>query len=77
MAPTLTTVMVKVKFCSKVAHSLADYGSQTYGGISSRSLPTTSSTCNFTFFTAGVINQSINKELLSKTEKIYGPGANV
>ena len=45
--------------------------------VLSGSLPSTSNTCNGTCFSAGVINQPTNRELLSKTEKIYGSGRNV
>ena len=62
---------------SEVSHSLADDDDKTSSGITSRSLPSTPNTYNGTCCTAGVINQPINRELLSKTEKIYEFRTNV
>ena len=63
--------------CSKVSHSFADDGGKTPSGITSKSLPSTSNTCNGTCCIAGIVTQPTDRELHSQTELIYGSGKNV
>ena len=59
------------EICSEDSHSLeVDDGGQISSGSTSRSLSSTSKTCNGAYYSAGIINQPTNRELLSKIENI-------
>ena len=65
------------EICSEVSHSIADDGGQPSSGITCRSLPSISNTCNGICCTARISDQPTNRELFSQTEKVYGSCINV